>query len=92
MPVEGRDYQAEADAHLDDALKDLEPAEAALFLAVLGNRVGTRLHNLARSSSGSTKGTDVWASWAALQNAARNLVLQASTCRDLAGRVAGRRR
>ena len=67
-------------------------SEQALALSVLANRVATRLHNLARAESAATKGAAEWPSWAALQNATRNLVLQASTCRDLAAKLSGRRR
>ena len=34
----------------------------------------------------------VYSTWAGLQNAARNLVLQSSTCRDSAAALAGRKR
>ncbi len=87
-----RDYQAEADAFLASSTADLPPSDAALVLAVVANRAASRLHNLARGESTACKGTPAWPSWAALQNAARNVVLQASTCRDLAARLAGRRR
>ena len=87
-----RDYQAEADAYLAQLTAGLSPEEVALALALLANRAATRLHNLARAESASRKGTPEWPSWAALQNAARNVVLQTSTGRDLAARLAGRRR
>ncbi len=87
-----RDYQAEADAYLARATDELPPEEAALALSVLVNRAATRLHNLARARSTDRKGEPDWPSWAALQNATRNAVLQASTCRDLAARLTGRRR
>ena len=91
-PTGGRDFQSDADAYLAGALADLEPTEAALALAVVLNRAATRLHNLARGESAATRGQEAWPSWAALQNAARSAVLQASTCRDLAAKLAGRRR
>ena len=87
-----RDYQAEADAHLSQVADRLSPEEETLALAVLLNRVATRLHNLARAESTARKGQPDWATWAQLQNAARQAVLQASTGRDLAARLAGRRR
>ena len=87
-----RDYQSEADGHLADATAGLTPEEEALSLAVLLNRAATRLHNLARAESAERKGQPDWAVWAQLQNAARQAVLQASTSRDLAARLAGRRR
>lgn len=86
------DYQDRADAFLAELTKETEPAEAALALAVLINRAATRLHNVGRAEAQARKGQADWASWAALQNAARAVVLQASTCRDLAARLTGRRR
>ncbi len=91
-PDSPRDHQAEADDYLERATYGLSAGEAALALAVLANRAATRLHNLARAEATGTKGTADWPSWAQLQNAARTLVLQASTCRDLAAKLAGRRR
>ena len=89
---EERDFQAEADAYLAQLLGGLGVDEAALALAVLGNRVATRLHSLARAEAGARKGQPDWPAWAQLQNASRNAVLQASTCRDLAARLTGRSR
>ena len=88
---EGRDFQAEADAHLAQVVDGLTGEQAAVALATLANRVATRLHNLARSQAADRKGQPDWAAWAQLQNAARNVVLQASTCRDLARRLTGQR-
>jgi len=45
-----------------------------------------------RAEAGARKDQPDWPLWAQLQNASRSLVLQASTCRDLAARLAGRRR
>jgi hypothetical protein len=89
--MSSRDFQAEADAYLAQLVEGLSPEEAALALAVLASRVATRLHNLARTESTARKGQPNWPSWAQLQNAGRNVVLQASTCRDLAARLTGRR-
>ena len=86
---EGRDVQAEADRFLADLLSGLAAEQAALALAVLGNRVATRLHTLARAEATARKGQPDWPAWAQLQNASRNVVLQASTCRDLARRLMG---
>jgi hypothetical protein len=87
-----RDYQTEADDYLARAIDGLPAGEAALALAVLLNRAASRLHNVARAESASTKGTPEWASWAGLQNTTRSMVLQASTCRDVAAKLIGRRR
>jgi hypothetical protein len=87
-----RDYQADAEAYLTQLTADLPAAEVALALALVANRAATRLHNVARTESANRKGTPEWPGWAALQNAARSLVLQSSTSRDLAAKLAGRRR
>ena len=86
-----RDYQAEADSYLARLTEGLTPQAAAAAVAVLTSRAATRLHVLARSEASARKGQPEWAAWAALQNAARSVVLQASTCRDLAGRLGGHR-
>jgi hypothetical protein len=91
MSGSARDFQAEADAHLGALADGLEPGEAALALAVLANRTVARLHALTRAEASARKDQPEWPAWAQLQNAARSLVLQASTCRDLAARLAGRR-
>jgi hypothetical protein len=86
-----RDYQREADELLGGLADSLEAEEAALALAVLISRAVTRLHNLSRGQASARKDQPEWPAWAQLQNAARSLVLQASTCRDLAARLAGHR-
>jgi hypothetical protein len=91
MSSPGRDYQQEADALLGRLTESLEAEEAALALAVLVNRAVSRLHALSRGEAGARKEQPEWPTWAQLQNASRSLVLQASTCRDLAARLAGRR-
>jgi hypothetical protein len=85
----GRDFQAEADRALAELLSGLSAEQAALALATLSNRVATRLHTLARAEASARKGQPDWPAWAQLQNASRTMVLQASTCRDLARRLAG---
>ena len=82
-----RDLQAEADAALARLTDGLAPGLAARVLAMLANRSAVRLHNLTRAEAAAHKDTAAWPGWAQLQNAARTLVLQASTCRDLAGRL-----
>ena len=86
-----RDLQSEADELLQRFTDGLDPEEAARALAVLAHRTVTRLHNLSRSESAARKNQPDWPAWAQLQNASRTLILQASTCRDLALRLAGRR-
>ena len=87
-----RDHQVEADAYLAAATDGMAPEEAALALSVFANRAATRLHNLARGQATDRKGTPTWATWAGLQNATRKVVLETSAGRDLAARLAGRRR
>jgi hypothetical protein len=58
---------------------------------MLANRTVARLHALSRAEAAAHKDQPDWPAWAQLQNASRTLVLQASTCRDLALRLAGRR-
>ena len=86
-----RDYQAAADQMLDGLVAERAAEDAALALAVLVNRAVARLHNLARAEAAARKEQPDWPRWAQLQNASRSLVLQASTCRDLAARLIGRR-
>jgi len=87
---EPRNDQAAADAALAAFVEGLAAADAAQALAVLVSRAATRLHNVARGEATAHKGEPAWPAWAALQNAARALVLQGSTCRDLASRLASR--
>ena len=85
------DLQARADQLLESLTESLSTEEQALALALLANRTATRLHHLGRAEAQARKGQETWPTWAGLQNAARALVLQTSTCRDLAARLAGRR-
>ncbi|HEV7662668.1 MAG TPA: hypothetical protein VGQ62_03965 [Chloroflexota bacterium] len=85
------DLQATVDTMLTQLTDGLAPDAAALALAVLANRTVGRLHALSRAEATAHKDQPTWPLWAQLQNASRNLVLQASTCRDLAARLAGRR-
>lgn len=86
-----RDLQTQADQALDGLVADRAPEDAAMALAVLVNRAVARLHNLSRAEAAARKEQPDWPVWAQLQNASRSLVLQASTCRDLASRLLGRR-
>ena len=87
-----RDVQAQADRLIKDFAAALGPAEAVYAVAVLANRAAAELHRLGRGEATARKGTPEWGSWASLQNAARSLVLQSSTARDLAAELAGRAR
>ena len=86
------DTQAEADRLIRELAADLDPTEAAYAVTVLANRAAAELHRLAKARATETKGTRDWGAWAALQNAARKLVLDASAARDGAARLAGRSR
>ncbi len=83
----GAAAQARADALLEAYLGELSAAQAAQALAVLVQRGVTRLHTLARAQAAAQRDAPGWPAWAQVQNAARSLVLQASTCRDLAQRL-----
>lgn len=86
------DLQARADQLLADFLADLDPEEAVYAAALLANRAATELHKRARAAANARRGTESWGTWAGLQNGARNLVLQSSTCRDSAAALTGRKR
>jgi hypothetical protein len=75
------------DQVVETLIADLGPQEAARVLAQLTSRAATRLHTLARAEAAARKEQPDWPSWAQLQNASRSLVLQASTCRDLAAKL-----
>jgi hypothetical protein len=66
----------------------LGPEASAVALAGLVNRAAGRLHTLSRAQATAHKDQPAWPAWAQLQNASRALVLQSSTCRDLAARLA----
>jgi hypothetical protein len=87
-----RDFQAEADELIKGLAAGLDPAEAAYGVAVIANRAAAELNRLTRAEATARRGTPEWGNWAALQNAARGVVLQSSTARDLAARLAGRKR
>jgi len=80
---------SEPDALINVLLEGLGPEASAQALATLVNRAVARLHGLSRTEATARKDQPDWPIWAQLQNASRSLVLQASTCRDLAGRLVG---
>ncbi len=77
----------EPEAVLASLLEGLPPEAAARTLAQLVNRAAARLHTLSRAEAAARKDQPAWPQWAQLQNAARALVLQASTARELAARL-----
>jgi len=86
------DAQAEADRLIRDLAAGLEPSEAVYVVSVLASRAAAELHRLAKFQADATRGTPEWGSWAALQNGARKLVLDAASTRDGAARSSGRSR
>jgi hypothetical protein len=88
----GRDVQADADAAISQLTEGLGAEEAAVVLAIVANRTAARLHTLSRTEAAERKDQLDWPAWAQLQNATRTMVLQASTCRDLATRLQGRKK
>lgn len=86
------DIQPRADQLLAELLAGLSPEEAVYVAAVVANRAATELHRRVRGGAAERRGTETWATWAGLQNAARNLVLQSSTCREGAAALVGRKR
>ena len=86
------DAQALVDALIRDLQHGLDVDQAVYVVAVLANRSAAELHRLAKGEATARKGTPEWGTWAALQNSARKLVLDSSTARDGAARLAGRPR
>jgi hypothetical protein len=92
VSLPGGDVQARCDELLAGLLAELSEQEAPYAAAVLVQRGATELHKRARAGAAARRGDADWGRWAGLQNAARNLVLQSSTCRDTAAALSGRKR
>ena len=90
--TESPDPQARIDGILVELFESLPEDQAVYLAAVLANRSATELHKRVRAGANERRGTESWGSWAGLQNAARTLVLQSSTCRDGAASLVGRKR
>ncbi|MCC7366855.1 MAG: hypothetical protein IT306_00440 [Chloroflexi bacterium] len=86
------DAQAVVDGLIRDLLAGLRPDQAAYLASVLTARSAAELHKLARAQATASKGEADWGAWAALQNGARRLVLDAAPAREAAARLAGRPR
>jgi hypothetical protein len=84
--------QAEADRLIRELHQGLDPDQATYVMAVLAARSAAELHRLAKAQATATKGEPAWGSWAALQNAARRLVLDAAPAREAAARLVGKPR
>src|SRR5688572_23597096 len=86
------DAQARVDSLIRDVQQGLDADQAVYMVALLANRAAAELHRLAKSQATATKGKPAWGNWASLQNAARRLVLDATSARDGAAKLAGRQR
>ena len=86
------DAQARVDTLIRELQHGLDVDQAVYMIAVLANRSSAELHRLAKAQATATKGEPAWGSWASLQNAARRLVLDATSARDGAAKLAGRQR
>jgi hypothetical protein len=92
MPAVVNNAQAEADRLIRELQQGLDPAQANYVVSVLAARSAAELHRLAKAQATATKGEPAWGSWAALQNAARRLVLDAAPAREAAARLVGKPR
>jgi outer membrane autotransporter protein len=86
------DAQALVDRLIRELQHGLRPEDAVYMVAVLANRSAAELHRLAKAQSTATKGTPAWGTWASWQNGARRLVLDATSARENAATLAGRKR
>jgi hypothetical protein len=86
------DAQARVDRLIRELQQGLDDEQAVYMVAVLANRSAAELHRLAKAQATATKGEPTWGSWASLQNAARRLVLDATSARDGAAKLVGRQR
>ena len=81
--------QAQADRLIRELQQGLDAEQSVYVVAVLASRAAAELHRLAKSQATVTKGEAAWGGWASLQNAARRLVLDATSARDGAAKLAG---
>jgi hypothetical protein len=88
VSIDHRALQAEIDPRIQEIAQSDLIEERVARLAVLLNRTATELHRLARAEANERKGSPEWGAWASLQNTARGVVLQSSSLRDLAVRIA----
>ena len=72
---------------LEEALRSSDPVDQAADIVAVLHKAAVELNKVARARASATKGEPEWGSWAGLQNTTRSLVLQASTCRDLVGKI-----
>ena len=76
------------DSHLRAIAREQEPAAAVLALALIVHRATNELQKLSRREAGQRRGQPDWGAWASLQNATRDMVLKAATCRKTARQLA----
>jgi hypothetical protein len=76
------------DDHVRAIAREQEPAAAVLALALIVHRATNELQKLSRSEAGRRRGQPDWGAWASLQNATRDMVLKAATCRKTARQLA----
>ncbi|MAG35036.1 MAG: hypothetical protein CL878_02125 [Dehalococcoidia bacterium] len=76
------------DSSIRSIARDQEPAAAALALALVVHRATNELQRLTRYTAGQRRGQPDWGAWASLQNASRDMVLKAATCRKTARQLA----
>lgn len=76
------------DGHVRAIAREQEPAAAVLALALIVHRATNELQKLSRREAGRRRGQPDWGAWASLQNATRDMVLKAATCRKTARQLA----
>ncbi len=77
----------ELDAAIKAAATNPNRAEAALRLTAIANRATTVLHQIARDEANQRKGQPEWGRWAALANAARDVLLRTAAARRTAAEI-----
>ena len=80
----GVSQNSDIDTRVRAIARDEEAAAAALTLASVVHRASNELQKLSRNEAGQRRGQADWGSWASLQNASRDMVLKAATCRKTA--------
>ena len=76
------------DDHVRSIAREQDPAAAALALALIAHRATNELQKLSRKAAAQRRGQPDWGAWASLQNATRDMVLKAATCRKTARQLA----
>jgi hypothetical protein len=87
MTTGSSDLSERVSALLAEARNQIAEEDDAELLILLLHRTAVELNKAARSRATALKGSPEWGTWAGLQNTTRGLVLQASTCRDMLGKL-----